>query len=107
MRHDPMIMVRSDLLRRIDGLADQCGHISLARMAQEVDAIRHIARVYGLEPLERLSGTLESALGFHGGGAIILSYLDLMRDAVDCNQVGPEVSTAYLAAVSLRVRLSH
>jgi len=103
MRHDAMLMIRTDLLNRIDAIAAQTGHVTLARLAQEVDHIRHVARAYGLEPLERLASTLETALAFDGHSAVILSYLDLMRDAAGCEEVGPEVSAAYLAALSLRV----
>lgn len=103
MNKDAMIVVRSDLLNRIDAIASQSGHLKLAALCEQVDAIRHIARVYQLQPVEQMASTLESALAMDGHGAMILSYLDLMRDAVDCDSVGPQVSSAYLAAMSLRM----
>lgn len=103
MKHDAMMVVRSGIRSRIDAIAAQQGHLSLARMCEEVDGIRHDARVWGLEPLERLASTLESALAVGGLGPVILSYLDLMRDAVECEECSPETSTTYLAALSLRV----
>lgn len=103
MNRDAMILVRSDLLNRIDAIASQSSHLKLAALCEQVDAIRHIARVYQLQPVEEMASTLESALAMDGHGAMILSYLDLMRDAVDCEAVGPHVSGTYLAAMSLRM----
>ncbi|MBP6031654.1 MAG: hypothetical protein KA533_09525 [Sphingobium sp.] len=103
MHHDAMNMVRSGLRARIDALAAQGGTITLPRICEQIDIIRHDARAYGLEPLERIASTLESALARHGLGPVILSYLDIMRDAVECEDSSPEASTTYLAALSLRI----
>jgi hypothetical protein len=82
MRHDPMLAILADLMRRVDGLASQRGHVSAPRLQDELDQIRHIARAFRLDTVETLAGTLESALSLHGLGPIVLSYLDLMRDAI-------------------------
>src|SRR3546814_14862122 len=82
MRRDAMIMVRSGLLDRIDAIAAQSGRQKLAQLCEQVDVIRHIARVHDLRPVEQFASTLESALALDGHGAMVLSYLDLMRDAV-------------------------
>lgn len=82
MRHDPRLAILADLLRRVDGLAGERGHVSVARLHDEVDQIRHIARAFRLDDVEGLAGTLESALSLHGLGAVVLSYLDRMRDAI-------------------------
>ena len=103
MHHDAMNMVRSGLRARIDALAAQGGTITLPRICEQIYIIRHDARAYGLEPLERIASTLESALARHGLGPVILSYLDIMRDAVECEDSSPEASTTYLAALSLRI----
>jgi hypothetical protein len=103
MKYDAMLMVRTDIVKRIDALAAQRGHLSLARTCEEVDGIRHIARTYGLEPVERLASMLESALALDGHGPVVLSYLDLIRDAATCEQAGPDINSAYLAAMSLRM----
>ena len=103
MKYDAMLLVRSDLVRRIDSLAEQRGHLTLARICEEIDEIRHIARAHGMDPLEQLASMLESALAMHGLGPVVLSYLDMMRDAAGCEVVGRDVSTAYLAAMSLRL----
>ena len=82
MRHDPMLAILADLMRRVDGLATQRGHLSVMRLTDEVDQIRHTARAFGLDTVEGLAGTLESALCLHGLGPVVLSYLDLLRDAI-------------------------
>jgi len=82
MRHDPKLAILNDLMRRVDGLASQRGHVSAPRMQDELAQIRHIARAFRLDTIEGLAGTLESALSLHGLGPIVLSYLDLMREAI-------------------------
>lgn len=82
MRQDSRLVVRADLIRRIDGLAGQRGHLSVPRIHDEVDQIRHIARAFHFDTVESLAGTLQSALSLHGLGLVVLSYLDLMRDAL-------------------------
>ncbi|HEX7876083.1 MAG TPA: hypothetical protein VF489_05805 [Sphingobium sp.] len=96
MRHDPMLAILADLLRRVDGLAGQRGHLSVARLRDEVDQIRHVARAFHIDSVEGLAGTLQSALSLQGMGPVVLSYLDLMRDAIGAEmpdaQVIPMVS---------------
>ena len=100
MRHDPMLAILADLMRRVDGLAGQRGHLSVVRLHDEVDQIRHIARAFHLDVVEGLAGTLESALSLHGLGPVVLSYLDLMRDAISSDM------RALLASDALRARLA-
>ncbi|EPR11599.1 hypothetical protein M527_02300 [Sphingobium indicum IP26] len=82
MRHDPILAILADLLRRVDGLAGERGHVSVARLRDEIDRIRHIARAFHLDGVESLAGTLQSALSLQGAGPVVMSYLDLMRDAI-------------------------
>ncbi|MEC3912533.1 hypothetical protein U5A82_19270 [Sphingobium sp. CR2-8] len=91
MRHDPMLAILTDLMRRVEGLAIQRGHMSVPRLQDELDQIRHIARAFHLDTVEGLAGTLESALSLHGLGPIVLSYLDLMRDAIAQEATGAVV----------------
>lgn len=82
MRQETRLAVQADLVRRIDGLAGQRGHVSAPRLHDEIDQIRHIARAFHFDTVESLAGTLQSALSLHGLGLVVLSYLDLMRDAL-------------------------
>lgn len=98
MRHDPRQAILADLTRRVDGVADQRGHISAARVQDEVDQIRHIARIAGFDRIEGLAGTLETALSLHGLAPVMLSYLDLLRDAI-----GDERTSAAIVPVPPRI----
>lgn len=91
MRHDPMLAILADLLRRVDGLAGQRGHLSVARLRDEVDQIRHVARAFHIDSVEGLAGTLQSALSLQGMGPVVLSYLDLMRDAIGAEMPAAQV----------------
>ncbi|HJT39738.1 MAG TPA: hypothetical protein VJ762_05340 [Sphingobium sp.] len=82
MRHDPILAILADLLRRVDGLAGERGHLTVDRLRDEVDQIRHVARAFHIDSVEGLAETLQSALSLQGMGPVILSYLDLMRDAI-------------------------
>lgn len=93
MRHDPMLAILADLMRRVDGLASQRGHLSVPRLHDELDQIRHIARAFRLDTVEGLAATLESALSLHGLGPIVLSYLDHMRDAIAQDMTVANVAT--------------
>ncbi|HEX7874702.1 MAG TPA: hypothetical protein VF475_17455 [Sphingobium sp.] len=103
MSRDAMMMIRSDLIRRIDGIAASAGKISLAALCEQVDTIRRLARQHGLDAVEGLASMLETATAYHGHGPIILSYLDLMRDAVEAEQQDDHVRTVFTAALSLRL----
>lgn len=96
MRHDPMLAILADMLRRVDGLAGQRSQVSLLRMSDEVDQIRHVARAYHIDSVEGLADTLQSALSLQGTGPVILSYLDLMRDAI-----ATEIADAQLLPVAI------
>ena len=103
MRHDPMLVILADLMRRVDGLAGQRGHMSVPRLHDEVDQIRHVARAFRLDAVEGLASTLESALSLHGMGPVVLSYLDLMRHALAADMPGdgsPGVTLCTLVALS-------
>ncbi|MDX3900544.1 MAG: hypothetical protein QHC40_08575 [Sphingobium sp.] len=89
MRHDATLAIRADLLRRIDALAAQRGHLSVPRIHDEIDQIRHIARGFHFDAVEELAGTLQSLLSIHGHGPTILSYLDLIRAAAEAGVALP------------------
>ena len=93
-----MLAILADLLRRVDALAGERGHISLARLRDEIDRIRHIARAFDLDNVEGLAGTLQSALSLQGAGPVVMSYLDLMRDAIAAEMPDAEVIAMPVAA---------
>jgi hypothetical protein len=103
MRHDSDLIVRSDLIRRIDAIIDAQGREGAAALCERVDAVRRLACIHALDTVERLASLLESALAYHGHGRIVSAYLEMIRDAVGSEDQGPEVYAAYAAALSLRV----
>lgn len=82
MKYDAMLAIYADLLRRVDALAAQRGHLSVPRIHDEVDQIRHIARSFHIDDVEVMAGTLESVLSLDGHGPVVLSYLDRMREVI-------------------------
>lgn len=98
MRHDPMLAILADLLRRVDGLAGERGHVSEPRLRDEVDQIRHLSRAYHIDSVESLACTLQSALSLQGMGPVVLSYLDLIRDAIAAERGAAEVIPLPIAA---------
>lgn len=102
MKHDPMLMVRSDLLNRIELLQRDCAILSLAKLCDQLDEIRGIAHRYGMEPIERLASLLGSVIAYNGHRQVALTYLSLMHDAAEGESVDPHASSVFLAAAALR-----
>lgn len=95
--------IRIDLCDRIDQLARELPHINASRLAFAVDDIRRIARDHDLRPLEELARGLESAIADSGGATVVLSFLEAMGDAVDCECIDPAAAQSYLASIGLRL----
>lgn len=102
MRHDPMLIVRSDLLNRIEDLAEHSAQLAAATFCDQLDAIRAIARMHRLDAVERLASLLTSVQAFHGHRQIAQTYLDLMRDAALADMPGENTAHVYLAMAALR-----
>ncbi len=85
MRADPKARIVTDLMRRVERLGDLRGSMSGATLLDEIDEIGHLARRIGLDDVEGLAAMLGSAVTLHGLGPILLSYLDLIRDAVSAH----------------------
>ena len=102
MKHDPMLMVRSDLLNRIELLQRDCAILTLAKLCDQLEDIRSLAHRYGMEPIERLASLLSSVVVYNGHRQVALTYLSLMHDAAEGESVDPETSHVFLAAAALR-----
>lgn len=103
MRHDAMMVVRSGIMQRIDSIESHRSQLTLASLCEEIDTIRHDARIHGLDAVERMASMLESVMALGGMGPVVLSYLELMREALSCEDESPEASSAYLAMLALRM----
>jgi hypothetical protein len=102
MMHEAQLVVRGDLLNRIDGLHRECGTINLGPLCSQLDEIRGLARNHGFDAIERLASLLSSVIAYNGHRQVALTYLSLMRDAAESEAVDPASSNVFLAAAALR-----
>lgn len=107
MKHDARLVVRGDLLRRVETLHRDCSTLSLPALCDQLDEIRGLARRHGFEAIERLASLLSSLVAYNGHRQIALTYLTLMREAAEGEEVGPAASHVFLAAAALRGCRAH
>ena len=105
MRHAALTQgqIRSQLCDRIDRIATELPHLSVARLAHEVDDMRRIAAQNGLAAVEDLARSLENALAGSSGGVIAMPFLEGMRDAAECGTLDAKASQTFLAAINQRL----
>src|SRR5688572_22195821 len=102
VRHDAALIVRSQLLGRIEALQQASASLSLPRLCEQLDDLRGFARRNGFDAVEGLASLLESVVAYNGHRQVALTYFDLMRDAAGGDSAGPESVRVYLAAAALR-----
>jgi hypothetical protein len=100
---ESLMQVQAQLCERIDALATQLPHLTVSRLAHEVDALRRVAESHGLAPVVEIAHRLESELAASRGLLMVASFLETMRDAVGCERLDPAATQAYLAAISRRL----
>lgn len=100
---DALLHVRSGLCERIDRIATELPHLSLDQLCANIDDIRRTALDYGLDPVVQIARGLETALADSGRGAMILPWLDTLRDAAGCERLDADAGSAYLAAINVRM----
>ena len=101
--HDGMLVVRADLCDRLDRLQGAAGRMSVRDLMQGIATIRTLASAYGLAPVASLAEAFARAVQAQPRGCPAGLYFDRLRDAIGCERVGPEVSEALLASVSVRL----
>jgi len=94
--------VRSGLRARIDALATGEGRDTLSALREQLDRIRRDAHRHGLLPAAQLAATLGEMLAAGTLGWAVASSFDLMRDALECEDNGPESGAVYIAALTSR-----
>lgn len=99
---DTLMQVQAQLCDRIDRIAVEMPHLSVARLATEVDDVRRIAANNGLGLVVEIARRMESALAASDGGMMAMSFLETMRDAVGCDRTDPATTQTYLAAINQR-----
>ena len=98
-----LLQVQAQLCERIDRLTTDLPHMTVSRLAHEVDEVRRIAGQYGLTPVVEIARGLESELANSAGGAMVMSFLEKMRDAVGCERLYAAATQTYLAAINQRL----
>ena len=101
MQQNSMMGVRSNLRSRLDALAD-CQSGGDSGLREQLDRIRREAHSHGLIPAAQLAAALGDMLASGTLGRAITSSLDLMRDALDCEDNRPESGAIYMAALTSR-----
>lgn len=92
--------IRAELALRIAALDGARAGIN--QMASDLDQVRRIALSAGLLPAVTVAHALESALARGERGPLINGWLDILRDAVRCDDADPATCDAYAAACSVR-----
>lgn len=102
MRYDPALLVRGQLLGRIEALQATTATVTRRALCEQLDEIRGFARRHGFDAVERLASLLESVVAFNGHRQVALTYLALMRDAAQGDPAERDGAQVYLAAAALR-----
>lgn len=103
MANGAVMQAQAQLCDRIDRIAMELPHLSVSRLAHEIDELRRIALNVGLAPVVEIARGLESALAGSEGGVIAMPFLETMRDAVGCERADAATSQAYLAQINQRL----
>jgi len=97
---DGMRLVRAELCERVAALRALRRGRRDPRFAENIDGLKRIAKVYGLDAVVRLATALErSAAGDDGRRSL---YLATLEDAIGCASPSDEACEALLASVSVR-----
>jgi hypothetical protein len=102
VRHDPLLVIRSDLMQRIDALQGNCARMTCTEMCEALDSIRRISGQYQFEAIERLASLLSSVIAYNGHRQVALNYLNLMRDAAQSIALDTQATQIFLAAAAVR-----
>ena len=95
--------VQSELAARVASIGRSAPHASTATLATEIDAVRAAALAHGLYPAVAVTHAIEAALARGERGALVLGWLDILRDAVSCNRHDRHACETYAAACSVRL----
>ena len=102
MRHDPALIVRGQLLGRIEALQATSSTLTRRALCDQLDDIRGLARRHRFDAVERLASLLGSVVAFNGHRQVALTYLSLMRDAAQHDPAQRDSVQVYMAAAALR-----
>ena len=98
-----MMTVRAGLYERIEALEAGIEGMSDWEIAEQVDAVRHIAHHHGLRALEEMAHGCVSMLAWSPGRTAIKPWLEALHEALGCEALDPGAARVWLAALGQRM----
>jgi hypothetical protein len=100
---DGMLVVRAELIDRLDALQRSAARMSVRDLGRDLAAIRTMAAAYGLIPVVCVCDALDRAVRAQPRGCPAGLYFDRLRDAIGCGRLDDRAGEALLASVSIRL----
>jgi hypothetical protein len=95
--------VKADLAARIAALDVRAPYARACELAPDVDAIRAIAHLNGLNPAVTVAHFLDSALSRGEHGPLVHGWLSVLSDAIASERQDVAACDAFAAACSVRL----
>ena len=95
--------IRADLSARIAAIDVRAPYARACELAPDVDAIRVIAHLNGMNPAVTVAHFLDSALSRGEHGPLVHGWLSILRDAVCSDRQDVAACDAFAAACSVRL----
>jgi hypothetical protein len=103
INQDALMIVRAQMIDRIDVLARAAGRVRSEQLMTQIDDIRSHARDCGMTVLAGLADQLQRGMGGARGSVTISAYVDAMRDAVRCDNADATMMASLHASVGQRL----
>lgn len=98
-----MAIAQAELAARVALVGMRASVATTAALAAEVDAIRAAALDYGLYPAVAVTHAIDAALARGERGALVLGWIEVLRDAVSSDRQDRGACESYVAACSVRL----
>ena len=102
--NDGMMVVRAELVDRLDSLQKAMARANVRDLSQRIGAIRAMAAAYGMIPVVCLCDAFDRAVRAQPRGCPAGLYFERLRDAIGCQAEAEAASEALLASISIRLR---
>jgi hypothetical protein len=101
--HDGMLLVRSDLCDRLDGMQRAAARMNVRELLHGIGVIRTMAAAYGLAPVVSLADAFERAVRAQPRACPAGLYFERLSDAIGCGRLDEAAGEALIASVSIRL----